>query len=105
MHVITLGTREIQRRKLTVSKLIKYFDEVHYESYDKCKPLTNLKKKYGEKNICMIGNSMRTDINPALKLGLDAIYIPRGNWHRFIQEPLNKKYKEIHDIRELTRIF
>jgi putative hydrolase of the HAD superfamily len=105
MHVVTLGLEQIQRRKLTVSKLIKYFDYVHYESYDKCKPLTKLKNKFGAENICMIGNSMRTDINPALNLDIDAIYIPRGNWHRFKQDPLNNKYKEITDIRELRNIF
>jgi putative hydrolase of the HAD superfamily len=105
MHIITLGTEQVQRRKLTVSKLIKYFDKVHYESYDKCKPLSKLKSEYGEENICMIGNSMRTDINPALGLEIDAIYLPRGNWHRFRQDPLNNKYREIHDIRDLTKIF
>lgn len=105
MHVITLGPEKQQRRKLTVSKLIKYFDDVHYETHDKCKPLSKLKKKYGVENMTMIGNSMRTDINPALKLDIKAIYIPRGNWHRFQQDPINEKYTEIDDIRKLTKLF
>jgi putative hydrolase of the HAD superfamily len=105
MHIITLGPDRQQRRKLTVTKLMKYFNQVHYETHDKCKPLSKLKKEYGVENICMIGNSMRTDINPALKLSIQGIYIPRGNWHRFKQEPLNDKYTEIDDIRKLTSIF
>jgi len=105
MHVVTLGLEKIQRRKLTVSRLIGYFDQVHYESYDKCKPLSKIVKEYGKENVCMIGNSMRTDINPALRLDIEAIYIPRGNWHRFKQDPSNNKYEEIGDIRELTKIF
>jgi putative hydrolase of the HAD superfamily len=105
MHVVTLGTEPIQRRKLTVSKLIRYFDTIHYETHDKCKPLSKVAQDNGKENVCMIGNSMRTDINPALSIGIDAIYIPRGNWHRFKQEPLNDKYKEIEDIRELIGIF
>jgi putative hydrolase of the HAD superfamily len=105
MHIITLGPDVQQRRKLTVSKLIKYFDVVHYEDYDKSKPLSELRMEYGKENLCMIGNSMRTDINPALKLDIHAVYIPRGNWHRFKQKPINKKYVEINDIRKLTELF
>ncbi len=105
MHIVTLGPETQQRRKLTVSKLIKYFDEVHYETHDKCKPLSKLIKEHGVENMCMIGNSMRTDINPALKLGIHGIYIPRGNWHRFQQDPLNDMFTEIDDIRKLTSIF
>ena len=31
-------------------------------------------------NVWVIGNSVRSDINPALRLGLRAILIPRGSW-------------------------
>ena len=105
MHIVTLGPEIQQRRKLTVSKLLHYFDDVHYETHDKCKPLSKLKEEFGEGNVTMIGNSMRTDINPALSLDIDAVYIPRGNWHRFQAEPINNKYKEVDDIRKLTEIF
>ena len=105
MHVVTLGQERIQKRKLMVSKLIRYFDKIHYQTHDKCKPLSALKKKHGKENVCMIGNSMRTDINPALSIDIEAIYIPRGNWHRFQAEPLNNNYTEIDDIRKLRTIF
>jgi putative hydrolase of the HAD superfamily len=31
-------------------------------------------------NVWVVGNSVRSDINPALRLGLRAILIPRGSW-------------------------
>lgn len=105
MHVVTLGPKVQQRRKLTVTRLLHYFDDVHYETHDKCKPLSELKSKFGRENVTMIGNSMRTDINPALSLDIEAIYIPRGNWHGFKADPINNNYTEIDDIRKLTGIF
>ncbi len=104
INVITLGVKEIQRRKLTVSRIIKFVDNIYYESYDKTKPLKNIKRQNNLDDLYMIGNSMRTDINPALSLGIKAIYIPRGNWHRFSAKPTNQKYTQIEDIRELINI-
>lgn len=103
MHALTIGHNVIQRRKLTVTKLIKFFDEVHIVKSDKLPVLKNLFEK--NKNVVMVGNSMRTDINPALEAGIPAYYMARGNWHGFKSTPLNNNFTEIKDIRDLLKFF
>ena len=53
----------------------------------------------------MIGNSIRSDINPALSSGIECIYIPRGSWHAFIADPINDKYITVNKIKEILNIF
>lgn len=103
LHVITVGHINIQMRKLKVSGLIKYFDKQHVEKSDKEPILRKIADKYGKENVVMIGNSMRSDINPALNVSVKAIYIPRGNWHRFKADPINNNYVEIKNITEVPK--
>ncbi len=103
LHVITVGHINIQMRKLKVSGLIKYFDKQHVEKSDKEPIIQKITDKYGKENVVMIGNSMRSDINPALNVGVKAIYIPRGNWHRFKAEPVNNKYIVLKNIAEVPK--
>ena len=37
-----------------------------------------------------IGNSMKSDINPALRIGMKAIWIPNKTWIFEEEEPYNK---------------
>ncbi len=104
-YVVTLGQSKIQRRKLTVTKLIKYFDDAFYATHDKRIPLAEIKKRHPSDDIYMIGNSIRTDINPALDLNLKAIYIERGNWHRFKATPRNNDFTTLENITELATLF
>ncbi|KXK26027.1 MAG: Pyrophosphatase PpaX [candidate division WS6 bacterium OLB20] len=104
MEIITAGLQPIQMRKLKVSHLIKYFADVHV-SYDKSMELKQLSDKHGTENLVMIGNSLRSDINPALELGIRSIYIPRGSWHQFKSEPFNTNYEQLNSLSELKQIF
>jgi|GEM_PF-2880233 len=102
LHLITTGSPTVQLKKLQSTGLSKFFNEVHIlDTFDKSEKLQELKYKYSKKRVVMIGNSMRSDINPALKVGVDAIYIPRGSWHKFLAEPLNPNFKKIDSISKL----
>jgi putative hydrolase of the HAD superfamily len=105
MHLITLGLDRIQNRKIQLTRLDRYFKNVHVARTDKNDILSGIISTYGRENVVMVGNSMRSDINPALNLGIDAYYIPRGNWHRFKAEPFNSNYHELKYIDELLEIF
>jgi len=105
MHLISIGLPTIQKRKVQRTKLDRYFDEIHLVRSDKFDVLAEVAKKYKKENIVMIGNSMRSDINPALKQGIETVYIPRGNWHRFKAKPVNNNYKEIKTIENVLNIF
>ncbi len=78
LYVLTKGDIQEQWGKLERSNLLPYFEktfvksEKDFETYQKI--LTN--NKWNPSETCMIGNSPKSDINPALKAGLWAIYIP-----------------------------
>lgn len=101
LQVITVGHENIQRRKLTTTHLIKYFNKYHVVPADKKAVLEEISNEYGKENITMIGNSMRSDVNPALELGIKVIYIPKGSWSKFKAEPINSNYIETDDIQKI----
>lgn len=99
LRLITVGSEEVQRRKLAVTELEKYFASLHITpNGDKMPILEKAAKEFGQPNVWMVGNSIRSDVNPALQAGVNAIYIPRGSWHMWRAEPLNKKFTEINQL-------
>jgi len=103
MEILTIGEPEIQLRKINHSRLNYYFDhiEIVYAGEDKGEYLRNKAGEFGGENVIMVGNSMRSDINPALKAGVKAIHIPRSGWSRHNVEPLHNEYLEVRRIFEL----
>lgn len=76
--LFTKGESLDQKAKITRSGLFKYFekiiivdDKTDKEYYNLCQ-ICNAKPK----EMLMVGNSFRSDIAPALKIGANAIYIP-----------------------------
>jgi len=106
MHVATAGTAEIQLQKLNHTRLNHYFDhvEIVQDGEDKGEYLRQKVGEYGKENVIMVGNSMRSDINPALDAGVKAIYIPRGSWSNFKTEPRHNGYTEVPRIFELPEV-
>jgi putative hydrolase of the HAD superfamily len=78
LFLLTKGHPEEQRLKIERSELAPYFQaavvvkEKDVETYAKLVS----KHKLEPRRTWMIGNSPRSDINPALKAGLNAVYIP-----------------------------
>lgn len=105
LHLITVGTEEIQRKKVEVTGLGKFFKTIQIsKDANKGVLLANLAAQYGKDKLIMVGNSLRTDVNPALELGIKVIYIPRGSWHQFNAEPINRNYIAIPDIADLMGV-
>lgn len=103
MAVVSVGDPEIQTRKLTYTRLNYYFDhiEIVQDGEDKGVYLQKKAKQYGKENVIMVGNSIHSDINSALKAGVGAIHIPRGSWSQFNAKPLSQDYMEVRRIFEL----
>lgn len=103
LHLVTTGVVEIQQRKINVTNLDKFFHQVHIVGDgDKLSYLQKIRNDNPGKKMIMIGNSLRSDVNPALELGIPAIYIPRGSWHQFQADPVNQQFVEAKDIREVV---
>ncbi len=106
MHVLTMGDPEIQLHKITYSRLNHYFEhiEVVLDGEDKEAYLRQKVQEFGKEHVIMVGNSFRSDINPALSVGAKAIHIPRGAWSAFQAEPLHNGYSEVRRIFELPAV-
>jgi FMN phosphatase YigB (HAD superfamily) len=103
MQIITAGNSTIQNKKLSTTSLSKFFSNINVvPDGDKYSVLEKLSQGYDKKDIYMIGNSLSSDINQALKAGVNAIHIPRGSWHQFKAEPLHNNFKTLSDISELV---
>lgn len=91
--LLTKGDREAQESKVARSGLGHLFDEVHVVPEKDADVIRGLLDEYGLKpeQTWMVGNSPRSDINPALEAGIGAIYVPHPNtWkleHEEIAEP------------------
>jgi putative hydrolase of the HAD superfamily len=82
--LLTKGDQEVQEDKLARSGLGHLFDGVHVVPEKDAGVIRGLVAEYNlrPEQTWMVGNSPRSDINPALEAGIGAIYVPHSNtWH------------------------
>ncbi len=107
--LLTKGDREAQESKLARSGLGHLFDGVHVVPEKEAEVIRGLLARYGLRleQTWMVGNSPRSDINPALEAGVGAIYVPHPNtWkleHDEIAEP--ERVIVLNSFRELAALF
>ena len=95
--LLTKGDDREQRAKVTKSTLEPLFERVevvpekNVDTYEEMVKKLSLEKA----STWMIGNSPRSDINPALAAGLGAVYIPHAvTWH-FEKVPLTENHPRL----------
>ncbi len=79
LYLHTGGDEANQRRKIAQLELAAYFDNrVFVSQYKDTAALEKILKqmKFDRDSTWMVGNSLRTDIVPAVELGIHAIHIP-----------------------------
>lgn len=78
MVVFTKGELQDQENKLKRSGLLKYFDDVEITSDKSQREFLDLcnHQEIHPSELLMIGNSLKSDIAPALAIGASAIHIP-----------------------------
>jgi putative hydrolase of the HAD superfamily len=107
--LLTKGDRENQESKLARSGLGHLFDGVHIVPEKDADVIRGLLAHYGlePEQTWMVGNSPRSDINPALEAGIGAIYVPHPNtWkleHEEIAEP--EQVLVLNGFGELAALF
>lgn len=109
LFILTKGEQEEQEGKILRSGLDKYVDEyfVMDEKDDKTYEALIKKYKWLPDETCMVGNSPKSDINPALRSGMFAIHIPYRDTWKMDMEPIQsvdgklivlQKFKDLKDI-------
>lgn len=107
--LLTKGDREVQESKLARSGLGHLFDGVHIVPEKDAEVIRSLLAHYGlrPEQTWVVGNSPRSDINPALEAGVGAIYVPHPNtWHleqEEIAEP--ERVTVLNRLSELAALF
>lgn len=94
--LLTKGDRKAQESKLARSGLAPLFEAVHIVTEKNGQVLRELLAQYDLQphETWMVGNSPRSDVNPALEAGIGAIYIPHPHTWKF----------EIEEIAEPKRV-
>jgi putative hydrolase of the HAD superfamily len=79
--LLTKGDQEVQESKLARSGLARFFESVHVVSEKGPDVIRDLLARYElqPEQTWMVGNSPRSDINPALEAGIGAVYVPHPN--------------------------
>jgi putative hydrolase of the HAD superfamily len=110
--MVTKGNVDEQTDKLERSGLRPYFSAVEVLAEKNVAAYKELVTRHGwdPKTTWMIGNSPKSDVNPALGAGLNAVFIPHdATWvleHESVDAaPSGQRLMELGALRELTRVF
>ncbi len=108
LSVITKGDLLDQERKLKNSGLTPLFDHVEIVSDKTPASYRALFVRLGAKaqEVLMVGNSLKSDVFPALETGAQAAYLPSPfNWkHEQMPEPENPPYLKIAGLPDLLSV-
>jgi len=110
LTVFTKGDPEEQRLKIDRSGLARYFQHTAIVKEKNTTAYHDLAAARGlvPERTWMIGNSPKSDINPALAAGLKAVYIPHPRTWSLEHEQLPEAHPRlliVKQIRELTTYF
>lgn len=110
LTVFTKGDPDEQRLKIDRSGIAKYFQHsaiVKEKNEPAYRQLTT-EREFVPERTWMIGNSPKSDINPALAAGLSAVFVPHARtWtleHEHVPES-HPRLLRVESIRELTQHF
>jgi putative hydrolase of the HAD superfamily len=101
----TLGDPQVQEEKVRLSGLKKYFSEIYVLKHKHVEEYQNILRKHNldKKDTWIIGNSVRSDLNPGLKLGINCILIPYLSWKFEEEEPLSEQIDKQIKISEIFK--
>lgn len=102
LFLLTKGDEAVQRERISRSGLAAYFEKVYIvldktpESYRQVLSDHELAPQHA----WAVGNSARSDINPALSAGLRAVMIPNTSWVYEVQQLQAGAVKIVHSLSE-----
>lgn len=102
--ILTIGDKVIQSSKILNSGAYKFIDRWHIVDKKNVETYEEMKQKYGD-SIIMVGNSVKSDVNPAVEAGIPVIYIPHNTW-AYEQEELVDSHlvHRVQSIKEVVNV-
>lgn len=106
LYILTKGNIEEQNRKVVNSGLSKYFQEIFVVPEKNDATYLSLFKKYNwnVNESCMVGNSPKSDINPALRLGMFAIFIPYPYTWKLDNEAIMEDHPNFFEVKNFQSV-
>jgi len=110
LYLLTKGQQDEQSQKIERSGLKRFFRKCFIlpEKDDSVYGHLLQENNFAPEQTCMVGNSPKSDINPALRNGLTAVYIPyEHTWHmddEAVTVP-DGRMKQIETFSQLLTIF
>lgn len=83
LHLITAGDPRVQQPKIDGLGLDRYFDDTHIvpiDSKHECLEELMAEYDYTPEETFLVGNSLTSDVQAALKADANAIYVPLHEW-------------------------
>jgi putative hydrolase of the HAD superfamily len=107
--LLTKGEYELQRRRIESSGLEKLFERVMIVDHKDVATFRQLATELRVRpdRVWSVGDSMRSDIRPALAAGLRAVWIPQKTWAYEEENPASDtpgRFFQSRSMRELPRV-
>jgi putative hydrolase of the HAD superfamily len=104
LYVLTKGDYLEQSGKIQRAGLLPIIEDFFIPPEKNVDTYNQLLRKmeWNADETCMIGNSPKSDINPALKSGMYAIYIPYSNMWKLDREPIQSANGKFISIKSFT---
>lgn len=82
LHLLTTGDETVQNKKIDFYQLSNWFPQkrIHIVPHHKKERIAEISANKDRRNTWFVGNSAKSDIAPALEVGIGAIYVPQETW-------------------------
>lgn len=106
MAVLTAGEDEVQRKRVIESGVADFMEEIHVYPYKTPATLQEVMNKHNKPNYAMIGNSLKSDIYPALANNILGIHVVKDTWQADLYDidTTNPLYKPIQNLTEIPSL-
>ena len=103
--LVTKGDPIVQRRRIREAGLAGYFDSIYVVRDKTPERLREILKKEGaaSEEVAMVGDSLRSDIRPALEIGATAVWIPSSGWdYEHAELPRSQRFYRAKSLSDLA---
>ena len=99
----TMGDPQVQEEKIRLTGLDQFFSDIHILKLKNVEEYLAIIMKHQLKKAetWLVGNSVRSDLNPGLKLGLNCILIPYLSWKFEDEKPISSDYIEVKCLKDI----
>jgi putative hydrolase of the HAD superfamily len=106
LTLFTKGDPDEQRLKIDRSGLARYFQHAAIVKEKNQAAYRHLAEQRGfhPKRTWMIGNSPKSDINPALAVGLNAVFVPHPRTWSLEHEELPERHPRLLQVQRITEL-